>query len=78
MRKYTAAEFAEALASGRKTATGMVYATFVAGKGTAGVVLYKEPHHTSKDTQAAKRDLQGKFRLVEIETKVATGHQLKR
>lgn len=75
MRTYTAAEFADAVTKGRRTANGMVYSTHVAGHKTAGVVLFKELHHTSKDTQTAKRDLQRSLRLVEIETKMATGHQ---
>lgn len=70
MRTYTPDEFAAALASGMRAGTGMVYSTHVAGQKTTGVVLFKEAHHTSKDTQAARRDLQGKFRLVEIETRV--------
>lgn len=70
MRTYSPDEFAAAVASGMRTATGMVYSTHVAGRKTAGVVLFKEAHHTNKDTQAARRDLKGKFRLVEIETRV--------
>lgn len=70
MRNYTPAEFAAARSSGKRTATGMVYSTHLAGKKTAGIVLFKEAHHTSKDTQAARRELESKFRLVEIETRV--------
>jgi hypothetical protein len=70
VRTYSPAELSNAIAAGQRTATGMVYTTHVAGQKTTGVVLFKEAHHTSKDTQAAKRELHGKFRLVEIETRV--------
>ncbi len=72
MRTYTHDEFAAAQVSGRRTSNGMLYSTSVAGKKTAAITLFKEPHHTSEDTRAAKRDLIGKFRLVEIETRIPT------
>lgn len=70
MRTYSPQEFAEALKAGQRTRGGMLYTTEAAGKKTAGLTLFKEAHHTSKDTQMAKRDLLGKFRLAEISTRV--------
>lgn len=69
MRSYTTEEFSKARAEGRMTSSGMLYSVHVAGAKTAGVIHYKEHHHTSSDTKAARRYIQGKFRLVEIETK---------
>lgn len=72
MRTYTPQEFKEALSTGQRTAAGMLYTTFVAGKKTTGVVLFKETHHTSQDTQLSKRELTGRSRMqIAIETKVA-------
>ncbi|MGE0370777.1 MAG: hypothetical protein AB7Q01_02695 [Gammaproteobacteria bacterium] len=68
MRSYTPEQYAAAEAAGLRTSNGMLYTTSVAGKKTAGITLFKELHHTSRDTQVAKRDLIGKFRLAEIET----------
>jgi hypothetical protein len=68
MKTFTDADLVKAKRYGLTTPNGVAYDWWLASSAGAGFALYREPHHTDEDIEAAKAYLRAERDVVEIRT----------